>query len=133
KSLHSTNPVFVRISDTIKKYLEPQTVAQIQFYIDKTTTIRYNLTANKKATLGVYCQKSKPPTLTRFDFLHIFDGSKQTTMRIRRSVTINSSALPVSDIYDRVTVSFNQHMNEGLWYLTVLNDGYNREEVVLTM
>ncbi|CAF0943281.1 unnamed protein product, partial [Didymodactylos carnosus] len=131
KSLHGTSPMFIRIGDTIKRFLEPQTIIQIQFYIDKTTIIRYNLTASKTATLGVYCQKSKAPTLTRFDFFHIFDGSKQTTTRIKRSSTINSSISLVSHTYDRLTVSFNQHMNEGLWYLTVLNDGYNREEFIL--
>ncbi|CAF4186911.1 unnamed protein product [Rotaria sp. Silwood2] len=128
---------FIRIGDTIKETIDSQSSTQLQFYIERTTSIQFNFTANRQANFGIYGKRSNSPSLTQFDFFHSFHENNQQRQHhlVRRSLLQNrTSQIFITNINDeQLTLLCNELLTTGLWYITIINDGLTKEKFQLNI
>ncbi|XP_073499599.1 teneurin-3 isoform X15 [Phyllobates terribilis] len=99
-----------------------------QLSIDQPQFLKFNITLQKDALIGVYGRKGLPPSHTQYDFVELLEGSRlisrekrnllesEKTGRIPRSVSIHEAG-------------FIQYLNSGIWHIAFYNDGKNSEPV----
>ncbi|CAF3495362.1 unnamed protein product [Rotaria sordida] len=129
---------FIRIGDKIKETIDSQSSTQLQFYIERTTSIQFNFTANRQANFGIYGKRSNSPSLTQFDFFHSFHENPQQQQQhhlVRRSLSQNrTSQIYITNFNDeQLILLFNELLTTGLWYITIINDGLFKEKFQLSI
>ncbi|CAF0847493.1 unnamed protein product [Rotaria sordida] len=128
---------FIRIGDKIKETIDSQSSTQLQFYIERTTSIQFNFTANRQANFGIYGKRSNSPSLTQFDFFHSFHENPQQQQHhlVRRSLSQNrTSQIYITNFNDeQLILLFNELLTTGLWYITIINDGLFKEKFQLSI
>jgi hypothetical protein len=79
----SVNAVlFSKIGDILEEQIMPFEFLNIQFYLEKSTYIKFNITFSKNLNLGVYFNKNTLPTYTKFTFFEAFNGYGVSTKQI---------------------------------------------------
>uniref|UniRef100_A0A8C5A5Z0 Teneurin transmembrane protein 3 n=1 Tax=Gadus morhua TaxID=8049 RepID=A0A8C5A5Z0_GADMO len=95
-----------------------------QIYIDQPQFLKFNISVQRDALVGVYGRKGLPPSHTQYDFVELLDGSRLLSKekhglraaRRARSVNVHEAG-------------FIQFMDTGIWHLAFYNDGRNGEQV----
>ncbi|XP_053714235.1 teneurin-3-like isoform X3 [Synchiropus splendidus] len=104
-----------------------------QLHIDQPQFLKFNISLQKDALVGVYGRKSVAPSHTQYDFVELLDGSRFTSkekivggigghdkeylgVRYARSVTFHEAG-------------FIQFLDVGIWHLAFYNDGCNMEQM----
>uniref|UniRef100_A0A672I6I5 Teneurin transmembrane protein 3 n=1 Tax=Salarias fasciatus TaxID=181472 RepID=A0A672I6I5_SALFA len=97
-----------------------------QLYIDQPQFLKFNISVQKDALVGVYGRKGLPPSHTQYDFVELLDGSRLISkdkrdesgggVRHARSVNVHEAG-------------FIQFLDTGIWHLAFYNDGRNTEQV----
>lgn len=98
--------LFTKIGDTIEDQIEPNELFNMQFYLDTSSYIKFNLSISAKSQIGFYADKGTPPTFTKFK---IFE-------------TFNSNSVVSSQKKNLVNTGFVHYLDQGLWYISILND-----------
>ncbi len=80
----------------------------LQFHAYNSKHIKFNLTINKNSHVGIYMEKSVPPTFTKFKYFETFDANSL----VNKNEANNN----------RVNTAFVHYFDQGLWYINVLND-----------
>lgn len=75
--------LFSKVGDTIEDKILPGDFFNMQFYLDTAAYVKFNLTLNRNARLGIYADKNSPPTLTKFKLFETFDGSTLLPASVR--------------------------------------------------
>ncbi len=137
----------------MRETIDSQSSTQLQFYIERTISIQFNLSAKQQANfgkenvffgrkfieifVGIYGKRSSSPSLTQFDFFHPFNGNTQQQQHrlVRRNLSPNrTSQIYLSNSNDEhLTLLFNELLTTGLWYITIINDGLSKEEYQLNI
>uniref|UniRef100_H3CII2 Teneurin transmembrane protein 3 n=1 Tax=Tetraodon nigroviridis TaxID=99883 RepID=H3CII2_TETNG len=99
-----------------------------QLYIDQPLFLKFNISLEKDALVGVYGRKGLPPSHTQYDFVSLLDSNRLMSKEKR--------ALSDADLRARHTrsvstheASFVQYLDTGIWHLAFYNDGRNTEQV----
>uniref|UniRef100_A0A3Q2X6R3 Teneurin N-terminal domain-containing protein n=1 Tax=Haplochromis burtoni TaxID=8153 RepID=A0A3Q2X6R3_HAPBU len=99
-----------------------------QLYIDQPQFLKFNISVQRDALVGVYGRKGLPPSHTQYDFVELLDGS--------RLISKDKRALKESEGGPRHIRSVNvheagfiQYLDTGIWHLAFYNDGRNTEQV----
>ncbi|XP_014386883.1 PREDICTED: teneurin-3 [Myotis brandtii] len=98
-----------------------------QLFIDQPQFLKFNISLQKDALIGVYGRKGLPPSHTQYDFVELLDGSRliarernllesERAGRRARSVSLHEAG-------------FIQYLDSGIWHLAFYNDGKNAEQV----
>ncbi|XP_061628035.1 teneurin-3 isoform X3 [Phyllopteryx taeniolatus] len=114
-----------------------------QLYIDQPQFLKFNISVQKNALVGVYGRKGLPPSHTQYDFVELLDGSRLIS-KDKRSLSdtdmTNVHSLggfekdPGGEVRHRRSVNINDagfihYLDTGIWHLAFYNDGRNTEQV----
>uniref|UniRef100_A0A671XBZ9 Teneurin transmembrane protein 3 n=1 Tax=Sparus aurata TaxID=8175 RepID=A0A671XBZ9_SPAAU len=94
-----------------------------QLYIDQPQFLKFNISVQKDALVGVYGRKGLPPSHTQYDFVELLDGSRliskdKRALRARHARSVNLHE-----------AGFIQYLDTGIWHLAFYNDGRSTEQV----
>ncbi|KAM8842716.1 LOW QUALITY PROTEIN: teneurin-3 [Synchiropus picturatus] len=105
-----------------------------QLYVDQPQFLKFNISLQKDALVGVYGRKGVAPSHTPYDFVELLDGSRFISkekiivggigghdeeylgVRYARSVTFHEAG-------------FIQFLDVGIWHLAFYNDGRKMEQM----
>uniref|UniRef100_A0A8C9V633 Teneurin-3 n=1 Tax=Scleropages formosus TaxID=113540 RepID=A0A8C9V633_SCLFO len=99
-----------------------------QLFIDQPQFLKFNISVQKDALIGVYGRKGLPPSHTQYDFVELVDGSRLIAKE-KRSVTEPELAGRRPRSVAVHEAGFIQYLDTGLWHLAFYNDGRNSEQV----
>ncbi|TNM86187.1 hypothetical protein fugu_008458, partial [Takifugu bimaculatus] len=116
-----------------------------QLYIDQPLFLKFNISLEKDALVGVYGRKGLAPSHTQYDFVSLLDSNRLVSKEKRalsdadlwyvHPVHAHSSDFTVGARHARsVSVheaSFIQYLDTGIWHLAFYNDGRNTEQNLL--
>ncbi|KAM7009484.1 teneurin-3 isoform 3-T3 [Tautogolabrus adspersus] len=110
-----------------------------QLYIDQPQFLKFNISVQRDALVGVYGRKGIPPSHTQYDFVELLDGSRLISKE-KRALSDNDaghtneeeSAGGAARHIRSVNVheaGFIHYLDTGIWHLAFYNDGRNTEQV----
>ncbi|XP_053185155.1 teneurin-3 isoform X5 [Scomber japonicus] len=102
-----------------------------QLYIDQPQFLKFNISVQRDALIGVYGRKGLPPTHTQYDFVELLDGSRLISKDKRSLSDMDESGAGARHARS-VNVheaGFIQYLDTGIWHLAFYNDGRNTEQV----
>uniref|UniRef100_A0A672Y236 Teneurin transmembrane protein 3 n=1 Tax=Sphaeramia orbicularis TaxID=375764 RepID=A0A672Y236_9TELE len=102
-----------------------------QLYIDQPQFLKFNISVQRDALVGVYGRKGLPPSHTQYDFVELLDGSRLISKDKRALSDADESAGGARHARS-VNVheaGFIQYLDTGIWHLAFYNDGRNTEQV----
>ncbi|XP_040892180.1 teneurin-3-like [Toxotes jaculatrix] len=112
-----------------------------QIYIDQPQFLKFNISVQRDALVGVYGRKGLPPSHTQYDFVELLDGSRLISKDKRALSDVDAghthpAAAREEESGARHTRSVNvheagfiQYLDTGIWHLAFYNDGRNTEQV----
>ena len=109
--------LFYNIGDSLEDQILPYEPFYLQFQIYGTKHVKFNLTINKNSHIGIYIDKNTPPTFTKFKYFETFDGNTLISKNTDRKITQQTASM--------VNTGFVHYLEEGLWYINLLNDNKN--------
>ncbi|ERE88158.1 teneurin-3 isoform 1 [Cricetulus griseus] len=99
-----------------------------QLFIDQPQFLKFNISLQKDALIGVYGRKGLPPSHTQYDFVELLDGSRLIA-RERRNLVESERAGRQARSVSLHEAGFIQYLDSGIWHLAFYNDGKNPEPV----
>ena len=131
-----TPQLLTKIGELVEDQLMPYEIFNLQFYVDSSTYVKFNLTVNRNSNLGIYADKNSSPTFTKFKFFETINGNTLITSRSRNSdndklrsstniinpSNINLISEPTILTNSMVNTGFVHYLENGLWYLSIYND-----------
>uniref|UniRef100_A0A674BP27 Teneurin-3 n=1 Tax=Salmo trutta TaxID=8032 RepID=A0A674BP27_SALTR len=99
-----------------------------QIYIDQPQFLKFNISVQRDALVGVYGRKGLPPSHTQYDFVELLDGSRLITKEKRGLVEVEGVSRRARSVSVH-EAGFIQYLDSGIWHLAFYNDGKNSELV----
>ncbi|KAM9043599.1 teneurin-3 isoform 2-T3 [Megaptera novaeangliae] len=99
-----------------------------QLFIDQPQFLKFNISLQKDALIGVYGRKGLPPSHTQYDFVELLDGSRLIA-REQRSLLESERAGRQARSVSLHEAGFIQYLDSGIWHLAFYNDGKSAEQV----
>ncbi|KAB0352571.1 hypothetical protein FD754_017428, partial [Muntiacus muntjak] len=99
-----------------------------QLFIDQPQFLKFNISLQKDALIGVYGRKGLPPSHTQYDFVELLDGSRLIA-REQRNLLESERAGRQARSVSLHEAGFIQYLDSGIWHLAFYNDGKNAEQV----
>ncbi|XP_014902034.1 teneurin-3 isoform X3 [Poecilia latipinna] len=112
-----------------------------QLYIDQPQFLKFNISVQKDALVGVYGRKGLPPSHTQYDFVELLDGSRLISKDKRALSDADSMYAYIAGFHEEepgarhtrsvnvLEAGFIQYLDTGIWHLAFYNDGRNTEQV----
>uniref|UniRef100_A0A3Q2G126 Teneurin transmembrane protein 3 n=1 Tax=Cyprinodon variegatus TaxID=28743 RepID=A0A3Q2G126_CYPVA len=125
--LLENNTIDTGESDVGKRVIQdvpPGVFWRSQLYIDQPQFLKFNISVQKDALVGVYGRKGLPPSHTQYDFVELLDGSRLIS-KDKRSIRGARHTRSVSVL----EAGFIHYLDTGIWHLAFYNDGRNTEQV----
>jgi teneurin len=125
----SASPVlFSKLGDTIEDQIMPNELFNLQFYIDSSMFIKFNLSISKNANVGLYADKNAAPSFTRFKFFETFNSNGASSMSKKPAVDSDREAGFSNKM---INTAFIYYLEEGLWHLSLYNDNKHPIKFIL--
>ncbi|XP_061644643.1 teneurin-3 isoform X5 [Phyllopteryx taeniolatus] len=99
-----------------------------QLSVDKPRFLKFNITVQKNALIGVYGRKGLAPSHTQYDFVELLDGSRLIANEHRAPSEPDRGASPEQQVVVH-QAGFIQYLDAGVWHLAFYNDGRSAEAV----
>ncbi|MBZ3885879.1 Teneurin-3 [Sciurus carolinensis] len=99
-----------------------------QLFIDQPQFLKFNISLQKDALIGVYGRKGLPPSHTQYDFVELLDGSRLIAREQRNLVESERAGRQARSV-SLHEAGFIQYLDSGIWHLAFYNDGKNAEQV----
>ncbi|XP_030643752.1 teneurin-3 isoform X1 [Chanos chanos] len=99
-----------------------------QLYIDQPQSLKFNISVQRDALVGVYGRKGLPPSHTQYDFVELLDGSRLIAKEKRGLVEVEGVARRARSVSVH-EAEFIRFLDSGIWHLAFYNDGKNTEQV----
>ncbi|XP_051982860.1 teneurin-3 isoform X1 [Xyrauchen texanus] len=106
----------------------PGTFWRSQLFIDQPHSLKFNISVQRGALVGVYGRKGLPPTHTQYDFVELLDGSRLISKEKRGLVEVEGAAKKARSVNVH-EAEFIRFLDSGTWHLAFYNDGKNTEQV----
>ncbi|KAM6972681.1 teneurin-3 [Aplochiton taeniatus] len=100
-----------------------------QLYIDQPQFLKFNISVQRDALVGVYGRKGLPPSHTQYDFVELLDGSRLIAKEKRALVEVEGGGARRARSVSVHEAGFIQYLDSGIWHLAFYNDGRNAEQV----
>uniref|UniRef100_A0A8C7DU15 Teneurin-3 n=1 Tax=Oncorhynchus kisutch TaxID=8019 RepID=A0A8C7DU15_ONCKI len=138
-ALSADNGVFLQENNTIDtgevdvgrralQEVPPGIFWRSQLYIDQPQFLKFNISVQRDALVGVYGRKGLPPSHTQYDFVELLDGSRLITKEKRGLVEVEGVSRRARSVSVH-EAGFIQYLDSGIWHLAFYNDGKNSELV----
>jgi hypothetical protein len=82
----SSSVLFAKIGDALENQIGANDAFHVQFYLDASSFVKFNLTLGRNSRVGVYADKNSPPTFTKFKIFETFDGNSLLQTKSTSSV-----------------------------------------------
>uniref|UniRef100_A0A8C7GZ87 Teneurin-3 n=1 Tax=Oncorhynchus kisutch TaxID=8019 RepID=A0A8C7GZ87_ONCKI len=139
ESAHSPARVFLQENNTIDtgevdvgrravQEVPPGIFWRSQLYIDQPQFLKFNISVQRDALVGVYGRKGLPPSHTQYDFVELLDGSRLITKEKRGLVEVEGVSRRARSVSVH-EAGFIQYLDSGIWHMAFYNDGKNSEQV----
>ncbi|KAK9398972.1 teneurin-3-like [Crotalus adamanteus] len=99
-----------------------------QVFIDQPQFLKFNISLQKDALIGVYGRKGLPPSHTQYDFVELLDGSRLIAKEQRNLLETERAGRQTRSV-SLHEAGFIQYLDAGIWHLAFYNDGKNAEQV----
>ncbi|GAA6086793.1 teneurin-3 [Tachysurus ichikawai] len=99
-----------------------------QLFIDQPQSLKFNISLQRDALVGVYGRKGLPPSHTQYDFVELLDGSRLITKEKRGLVEMEGSLRRARSVNVH-EAEFIRFFDSGIWHMAFYNDGKNTEQV----
>ncbi|KAF4090759.1 hypothetical protein AMELA_G00056540, partial [Ameiurus melas] len=99
-----------------------------QLFIDQPQSLKFNISLQRDALVGVYGRKGLPPSHTQYDFVELLDGSRLISKEKRGLVEMEGSLRRARSVNVH-EAEFIRFLDSGIWHLAFYNDGKNTEQV----
>ncbi|XP_078534116.1 teneurin-3 isoform X2 [Lissotriton helveticus] len=99
-----------------------------QLFIDQPQFLKFNISLQKDALVGVYGRKGLPPSHTQYDFVELLDGSRLIAREKRNLLEADRGERQARSVNVQ-EAGFIQYLDAGIWHLAFYNDGKNPEQV----
>ncbi|XP_012914418.1 teneurin-3 isoform X2 [Mustela nigripes] len=99
-----------------------------QLFIDQPQFLKFNISLQKDALIGVYGRKGLPPSHTQYDFVELLDGSRLIAREQRNLLEPERAGRQARSV-SLHEAGFIQYLDSGIWHLAFYNDGKNAEQV----
>ncbi|XP_026027902.1 teneurin-3 isoform X9 [Astatotilapia calliptera] len=114
-----------------------------QLYIDQPQFLKFNISVQRDALVGVYGRKGLPPSHTQYDFVELLDGSRLISKDKRALSDTDAAHIRLAGSFEEESeggprhirsvnvheAGFIQYLDTGIWHLAFYNDGRNTEQV----
>ncbi|XP_073710432.1 teneurin-3 isoform X5 [Misgurnus anguillicaudatus] len=117
----------VELGQQVTQAVPPAVFWRSKILIEQPHFLKFNISIQKNALIGVYGRRGLPPSHTQYDFVELLDGSRLIS---RERVQLDP------DIRDRLEIpvsvqqaGFIQYLHTGVWHLAFYNDGRSVEPV----
>ncbi|XP_056229064.1 teneurin-3 isoform X2 [Seriola aureovittata] len=112
-----------------------------QLYIDQPQFLKFNISVQRDALVGVYGRKGLPPSHTQYDFVELLDGSRLISKDKRALSDMDAGHARSAVAHEEESgaryarsvnvheAGFIQYLGTGIWHLAFYNDGRNTEQV----
>uniref|UniRef100_A0A8C7MFE1 Teneurin-3 n=1 Tax=Oncorhynchus kisutch TaxID=8019 RepID=A0A8C7MFE1_ONCKI len=138
-ALSADNGVFLQENNTIDtgevdvgrravQEVPPGIFWRSQLYIDQPQFLKFNISVQRDALVGVYGRKGLPPSHTQYDFVELLDGSRLITKEKRGLVEVEGVSRRARSVSVH-EAGFIQYLDSGIWHMAFYNDGKNSEQV----
>uniref|UniRef100_A0A8C7YYA3 Teneurin transmembrane protein 3 n=1 Tax=Oryzias sinensis TaxID=183150 RepID=A0A8C7YYA3_9TELE len=97
-----------------------------QLYVDQPQFLKFNISVQRDALVGVYGRKGLPPSHTQYDFVELLDGSRLISKDKREESAAGTRHTRSVSVHE---AGFIHYMDTGIWHLAFYNDGRNTEQV----
>ncbi|XP_061690112.1 teneurin-3 isoform X3 [Syngnathoides biaculeatus] len=99
-----------------------------QLSVDRPRFLKFNITVQKNALIGVYGRKGLAPSHTQYDFVELLDGSRLIANEHRAPSEPDRGVGPDHQVVVH-QAGFIQYLDAGVWHLAFYNDGRSPEAV----
>ncbi|XP_076877219.1 teneurin-3 isoform X2 [Brachyhypopomus gauderio] len=87
--------------------------------------LKFNISIQKNALIGVYGRKGLPPSHTQYDFVELLDGSRLISRERLQGDPERRGG--VDHLVSMQNTGFIQYLQTGVWHLAFYNDGRSPE------
>uniref|UniRef100_A0AAR2K6H4 Teneurin transmembrane protein 3 n=1 Tax=Pygocentrus nattereri TaxID=42514 RepID=A0AAR2K6H4_PYGNA len=117
----------VDIGQQVAQAVPPAVFWRSNMMMERPRFLKFNISIQKNALIGVYGRKGLPPSHTQYDFVELLDGSRLISReRVQLDPDLRDSMeRPVSVQH----AGFIQFLQAGVWHLAFYNDGRSVEPV----
>uniref|UniRef100_A0A8B9K5F3 Si:dkey-237h12.3 n=1 Tax=Astyanax mexicanus TaxID=7994 RepID=A0A8B9K5F3_ASTMX len=117
----------VEVGQQVGQAVPPAVFWRTNMEMERPRFLKFNISIQKNALIGVYGRKGLPPSHTQYDFVELLDGSRLITReRVQLDPDLrDGTERPVSVQH----AGFIQFLQAGVWHLAFYNDGRNVEPV----
>ncbi|XP_072519014.1 teneurin-3 isoform X2 [Salminus brasiliensis] len=117
----------VDVGQQVGQAVPPAVFWRSSMMMERPRFLKFNISIQKNALIGVYGRKGLPPSHTQYDFVELLDGSRLISReRVQLDPDLRDGMeRPVSVQH----AGFIQFLQAGVWHLAFYNDGRNVEPV----
>ncbi|XP_060740656.1 teneurin-3 isoform X1 [Tachysurus vachellii] len=112
----------MQVGQQVRYSLVPGLFWRSSIVLEQSQFLKFNISIQKNALIGIYGRKGLPPSHTQYDFVELLDGSRL----ISRDVEVRDGMESPVSIH---CAGFIQYLHVGVWHLAFYNDGQNLEPV----
>lgn len=82
----------IKIGESTQTTIEPKSFWQSQFTQSESKFVKFNLSIDSDAVLGVYGRRGVAPSVAQFDFFEVVDG-RTLAARSKRSTQVSAVSM----------------------------------------
>ncbi|CAG04630.1 unnamed protein product, partial [Tetraodon nigroviridis] len=112
----------VDVGKRVGQNVPPGVFWRSQLRLEQPCFLKFNISVQKNALIGIYGRKGLAPTHTQYDFVELLDGSRLIAKEHRTPSELDHPVLVHQ-------AGFIQYLDSGVWHLAFYNDGRNVEAV----
>ncbi|KAF7706925.1 hypothetical protein HF521_018143 [Silurus meridionalis] len=113
----------VQVGQQVSYSVIPGLFWRLNIILEQPKHLKFNISIQKNALIGVYGRKGLAPSHTQYDFVELLDGSRLVS---------RDAEVPRDGVESPVNIhcaGFIQYLHDGVWHLGFYNDGLNQEPV----
>eukprot|EP00063_Salmo_salar_P092587 XP_014067422.1 PREDICTED: teneurin-3-like isoform X8 [Salmo salar] len=118
----------VEVGRRVSQGIPPGVFWRSRLAMEHPRFLKFNISVQKNALVGVYGRKGLPPSHTQYDFVELLDGSKLIAKE-RRASTEPEARGQMEHQVSLHQAGFIQYLDSGVWHLAFYNDGKRPETV----
>uniref|UniRef100_A0A8C8JLX7 Teneurin-3 n=1 Tax=Oncorhynchus tshawytscha TaxID=74940 RepID=A0A8C8JLX7_ONCTS len=118
----------VEVGRRVGQGIPPGVFWRSRLAMEQPRFLKFNISVQKNALVGVYGRKGIPPSHTQYDFVELLDGSRLIAKEMRDSTEPEARGQMEHQI-SLHQAGFIQYLDSGVWHLAFYNDGKSPETV----
>ncbi|KAK6298562.1 hypothetical protein J4Q44_G00316170 [Coregonus suidteri] len=118
----------VEVGRRVDQGIPPGVFWRSRLAMEQPRFLKFNISVQKNALVGVYGRKGLPPSHTQYDFVELLDGSRLIAKE-RRASTESEARGWMEHQVSLHQAGFIRYLDSGVWHLAFYNDGKTPETI----